>query len=60
MLWFYDPANARPFDIWPWYIWTCGIPLSQARALIIALTSVLGSGFVASAVWFVLESKRNL
>ncbi len=59
MLWFYDPANARPFDIWPWYIWTSGIPLSQARTLITLLASVLGSGFVISAVWFALECKRN-
>ena len=60
MLWFYDPANARPFDAWPWYIWTSGLPLPQARTLIIILASVLCSGFVASAVWFILTLKLSL
>ncbi|MEE8391591.1 MAG: glycosyltransferase family 39 protein, partial [Anaerolineae bacterium] len=46
MLWFYDPVNARPFDVWPWYVWTSGIPLPQARTFIIVLTLVLGSGFI--------------
>ncbi len=60
MFWFYDPANARPFDLWPWYLWTSGLPLPQARTLIIILGLVLGSGLTASATWFVLELRRNL
>jgi len=60
MLWFYDSANARPFDLWPWYIWTSGLPLPQARMLIIILASVLGGGFIASTVWFISELRRTL
>ena len=56
-LWFYDPVNARPFDIWPWYVWTSGIPLPQARTFIITLTSFLGSGLIASAIWFVRAAR---
>ncbi len=55
MLWFYDPfaATARPFDAWPWYVWTSGTPLPQTRVLIIMLAVVLSGGFVASTAWFV-------
>ncbi len=53
MRWFYDPFNARPFDMWPWQVWTSGIPLPQARILIIILILVLGGGSVASALWFI-------
>ncbi|MDY7075602.1 MAG: glycosyltransferase family 39 protein [Chloroflexota bacterium] len=60
MFWFYDPANARPFDMWPWYVWTSGLPLPQARTLIIILALVLGGGLVASTIWFISELGRNL
>ncbi|MFQ6101426.1 MAG: ArnT family glycosyltransferase [Anaerolineae bacterium] len=60
LFWFYDPANARPFDVWPWYVWTSGVPLQQARTLIIILASVLDTGFAASAVWFISTLKRSL
>ncbi|NBD35883.1 MAG: phospholipid carrier-dependent glycosyltransferase [Chloroflexi bacterium] len=51
MLWFYDPANARPSDLWPWYIWTIGLPLEQARVFIISYGGLLLAGFLASVVW---------
>lgn len=60
MRWFYDPFNARPFDMWPWHIWTSGIPLQQARIFIFVLTLVFGGGLVASTGWFILVIKRNL
>ncbi|MCP4537086.1 MAG: phospholipid carrier-dependent glycosyltransferase [Chloroflexi bacterium] len=55
MFWFYDPfeATARPFDAWPWYVWTSGAPLPQTRVLIIMLIVVLGGGFITSTAWFV-------
>ncbi len=53
MRWFYDPFNARPFDMWPWHVWTSGIPLPQARIFIIILTLLLGSGGIVSALWFI-------
>ncbi len=52
MFWFYDPAVARPFDVWPWYVWTSGLPLPQARAFIFIYGGVLLTGFLASLVWF--------
>ncbi len=60
MFWFYDPANAHPFDVWPWYVWTSGLPLPQAQTLIIILALVLGGGFVASTAWFISTLKRSL
>jgi len=60
MFWFYDPANARPFDLWPWYIWTSGLPLPQARTFIIILALTLGGGLVVSTAWFISEIKRRL
>jgi len=60
MFWFYDPANARPFDVWPWYVWTSGLPLPQARTFVIISALVLGSGFIASAAWFISILKRSL
>ena len=59
MFWFYDPANARPFDVWPWYVWTSGLPLPQARTFVIIFALTLGGGFVASAIWFISELGRN-
>lgn len=60
MRWFYDPYNARPFDMWPWHVWTSGAPLPQTRVLIIILTVVLGGGFVTSTIWFVSILRRSL
>lgn len=60
MLWFYDPANARPLDVWPWYVWTSGVPLQQARTFVIISALVLGSGFIASTAWFISILKRSL
>ena len=60
MLWFYDPYNARPCDMWPWHIWTSGVPLPQAQVFIIILTSVLGSGFIASTAWFIRMLEQSL
>jgi UDP-N-acetyl-D-mannosaminuronic acid dehydrogenase len=60
MHWFYDPYNARPFDMWPWQIWTSGVPLQRARASIIVLASALGGGLIASASWFILVVRRSL
>ncbi len=60
MFWFYDPANARPFDVWPWYVWTSGLPLPQARTFVIILALTLGGGFVASAIWFISQLRRSL
>jgi|GEM_PF-1569178 len=58
MLWFYDPFNARPFDMWPWHVWTSGIPLPQAQTFIIILSLLLGGGSVVSAIWFVKLVKQ--
>lgn len=52
MRWFYDPANARPFDLWPWYVWTSGLPLEQARAFIGVYGGLLLLGLSGSAAWF--------
>lgn len=52
MLWFYDAPNPRPFDLWPWYIWTSGIPLDQARAFIVLYGGLLLFGLIGSALWF--------
>jgi hypothetical protein len=62
MFWFYDPSRdtARPFDVWPWYVWTSGAPLPQTQVLIIMLTVVLGSGLIASTIWFASTLKRSL
>jgi hypothetical protein len=60
MRWFYDPFNARPFDMWPWHIWTSGVPLQQARTFIFVLISAFGGGLVVSTGWFVLALKRSL
>lgn len=61
MFWFYDPLGntARPFDVWPWYVWTSGVPLPQAQAFIAIFVSVLGCGFLASTVWFILILKQG-
>ncbi len=59
MKWFYDPINARPFDIWPWYVWCSGIPISQARTLISVLGVLLGTGFLASSAWLVNMVKEQ-
>ena len=61
MFWFYDPLGntARPFDVWPWYVWTSGLPLPQARTFVIIFALTLGGGFVASAIWFISELGRN-
>jgi hypothetical protein len=60
MFWFYDPVNARPFDVWPWYVWTSGVPLQQAQTFIILFALTLGSGFVVSALWFIRVLGRSL
>lgn len=59
MLWFYDPYNARPFDMWPWHIWTSGVVLQEAQAFIILFASMLGGGFIASTAWFISILKRS-
>jgi len=58
---FYDPLGntARPFDVWPWYVWTSGVPLPQARAFIAILSLVLGACFIASSLCFILTAKRS-
>jgi len=60
MFWFYDPLNPRPFDVWPWYVWTSGVPLPQARTFIMVFALALGGAFVASMAWFVSMLKRSL
>ncbi len=60
MFWFYDPANAHPFDVWAWYVWTCGITLQKARAFIAVFALILVSGLVASAFWLFSLFKRRL
>lgn len=60
MFWFYNPANARPFDVWAWYIWTCGIPLQKAREFIVIFILVLGSSLIASVIWLTSLLKRRL
>jgi hypothetical protein len=60
MRWFYDPYNARPFDMWPWHVWTSGAPLPQTRVLIIILAVMLAGGFVTSTIWFVSILRRSL
>lgn len=58
MRWFYDPANARPFDIWPWYVWTSGVPLKRARVFIGVLATLFGGGLAASLVWLIRLLRR--
>ena len=60
MFWFYDPLSAHPLDVWPWYIWTSGLPLAQAQRFIVILISALGACFVASGVWFIRSVKQSL
>ncbi len=52
MFWFYNPENARPADLWPWYVGTSGIPPRQARRLIVAFSAFSMMGLIASGVWF--------
>ncbi|MFP4343732.1 MAG: ArnT family glycosyltransferase [Anaerolineales bacterium] len=52
MFWFYNPANARPADVWPWYIWTSGLPLAQAQAFILVWGGALTSGLLLSGWHF--------
>jgi hypothetical protein len=54
MFWFYNPANARPADLWPWYVWTSGLPLAQAKAFILVWGGALGSGLLLST-WYFLK-----
>jgi len=51
--WFYNPENFRPLDIWPWYVWTSGVPLPQARRLIYGLMVIFSCGFAISGYNFV-------
>ncbi len=60
MFWFYNPANAQPFDIWAWYVWTCGVTLQKARTFIAVFTLITGSGLLASAFWLLSLLKRRL
>jgi 4-amino-4-deoxy-L-arabinose transferase-like glycosyltransferase len=60
MLWFYDPSNARPFDIWVWHVWTSGVSLAKAQTFITLLALLLGTSFVFSSVWFILAVKSSL
>lgn len=58
MFWFYNPTNARPLDIWPWYIWTIGLPLEKARAFIGLYGGILISLFLVSTTFFVAAFRR--
>ena len=60
MFWFYDPLNAHPCDLWLCYVWTSGLPLSQARTLIIMFSLAFGIGFIASGLWFILTIRKSL
>ena len=59
MLWFYDPANARPVDLWGAYLWTVGLPWRQARVFIVVYGGLLLLGFVSSMTWFAYTFSRR-
>ncbi len=59
MLWFYDPVNARPADLWASYIWTVGLPWRQARAFVTVYGGVLLLGLAISVVWFARVFNRR-
>jgi 4-amino-4-deoxy-L-arabinose transferase-like glycosyltransferase len=60
MFWFYDPENARPCDLWAWYVWTSGVPLRQAQTFIVVFALALGGASIASAIWLISILRRGL
>ena len=60
MRWFYDPANARPADLWAAYIWTVGVPWRQARAFILIYAGLVGIGLFISGIGFVNVTRQGL
>jgi hypothetical protein len=60
MFWFYNPENARPADLWPWYVGTSGIPPRRAQRFIIAFAALSVIGLALSGVWFDRSLRRLL
>ncbi len=60
MLWFYNPRNARPFDLWPAYVWTSGIPLKMVMSFIVVLVMFFLGWILGGALWLRFLVSRNL
>jgi hypothetical protein len=60
MFWFYNPTNARPFDLWPAYVWTSGIPLNLAKSFIWILSLICCGCLIGSALWLKFLVSREL
>lgn len=56
--WFHYPEYPHLADVWPWYIYALGLPVAQARTVIVVALTILATLQAASVIWLVRSIRK--